>query len=262
MDQPIPNWLRAFLIFVAFQAMLLVLVLVNTDLVKLFVPFAATPLNARFIAALYVSLGAGVLLAAFATRLRTVRLVLIGIGIATGVLFVLTLPHLGELNPFPTFWMLFYLIDPLVVLYAFWRLDWRETVAGKANPLAPVWLVEAAVFGIGGLVLLIVPQVAITLWPWAMTEALSQLYSAFFITIALIAILAARESQREGTRILVFMLCALAVLVLVASVLHLPRFKPGAPTLIWFVFFIVQALAFGAILIRQRARPILKGATA
>lgn len=262
MDNPLPIWLRVFLGFVAFQAMELVLVLVNTDLVKIFVPFTATPLNARFIAALYVSLGVGVLLAAFATRLRTIRLILIGIGVATGVLFVLTLPRLGELDQFPTFWMLFYLIDPLVVLYAFWRLDWHDAAGRGPNPMAPVWWIEAALFGIGGLVLLLAPQTAITLWPWSMTEALSQLYSAFFITIALVCILAAREPRWDGVRLIVFMLCALAVLVIVASLLHLPRFKPGTATVAWFAFFAVQAVTSGTILIRQRARPFLKGAMA
>ena len=47
------------------------------------------------------------------------RLVLIGVGLATALLFVMTLPRLPQINPFPIFWMLFYLIDPALVLFTF-----------------------------------------------------------------------------------------------------------------------------------------------
>ena len=47
-----------------------------------------------------------------------------------------------------------------------------------------------------------------------------------------------------------------------ASLLHLPRFKPGTATIAWFAFFAIQAVTSGSILIRQRARPFLKGAVA
>jgi hypothetical protein len=262
MDRPLPTWLRLVLIFVALQAELLALVLFQPDWVKFFVPFAATPLNARFIAALYVSLGLGVLLAAFASQFRAVRLVLIGIGLATGLLFLMTLPRLGELSPFPTFWMLFYLVDPMLVLFTFWKLGWRDSQARGRNPLAPLWIAESIIFGVGGIVLLVLPQTAISLWPWSMTEQLSQLYSMFFISISIISFLAARELRWAGVQLLVFMIGALALLVLVASALHLARFKPGPSTAVWFAFFALEELAFGGLSIRQSLRAPAKGAIA
>ncbi len=262
MDRPLPTWLRLILVFVAFQAELLVLVLFQPDWVKFFVPFAATPLNARFIAALYVSLGLGVLLAAFAGQYRAARLVLIGVGLAPALQFLMTLPRLGQLSPFPTFWMLFYLVDPLLVLFTFWKLGWRDSPAGGSSPLAPLWFGQSIIFGIGGIVLLVLPQPAIALWPWGMTEPLAQLYSMFFISISLISVLAARERRWASVQLVVFMLGALAVLVLVASALHLDRFKPGPGTAIWFAFFVLEALTFGGLYVRQSLRAPAQGALA
>ena len=184
--------------------------------VSLFVPFAATPLNARFIAALYVSLGLGVLLSAFAEQFRAVRLVMIGVGLATALLFVMTLPRLPQINPFPTFWMLFYLIDPVLVLLTFWKLGWRDS-PGTEEPARAAVAQPVHPFGIAGVVLLILPQTAIALWPWTMSEELSQMYSMFFLSISAITLLAAREPRWPAVRFVALMVGALALLVLAAS---------------------------------------------
>jgi hypothetical protein len=227
--------------------------------VSLFVPFAATPLNARFIAALYVSLGLGVLFAAFAEQYRAVRLVLIGVGLATALLFVMTLPRLPQINPFPTLWMLFYLIDPLLVLLTFWKLGLRDSPGDGTNPLAPLWLSQCLLFGIAGVVLFFLPQIAIALWPWTMSEDLSQMYSMFFLSISVISLLAAREPRWPAVRLVALMVEVLALLVLVASSLHLDRFKPGPSTVVWFAFFVLEALIFGGLVIRRGLRVPAQG---
>jgi hypothetical protein len=262
MDQPLPRWLRVILIFVALQAEELVLVMFVPSWVSLLVPFAATPLNARFIAALYIALGLGVLLSAFAEQYRAVRLILIGVALATALLFVMTLPRLPQINPFPTFWMLFYLIDPLLVLFTFWKLGWRDSPGSGKNPLALLWLSQCILFGAAGVVLLILPQTAIALWPWTMSVDLSQMYSMFFLTISVIALLAAREPRWPAVRYVAVMVGALALLVLVASSLHLDRFKPGPVTVIWFAFFALEALIFGGLVIRRGLRVPVQGVAA
>ena len=74
-------------------------------------------MNARFIAAIYTALGLGVLLCSMARSFREVRIVLFGIGFATGLLFLLTLFRMivypGELSlsvvsamaALPWFWL-------------------------------------------------------------------------------------------------------------------------------------------------------------
>lgn len=259
MDRPLPIWLRIILLFVALQAVELAPVMFVPAWVSVFVPFAATPLNARFIAALYVSLGLGVLLAAFAAQYRAVRLVMIGVGLATALLFFMTLPRLPQINPFPTFWMLFYLIDPVLVLLTFWKLGWRDSPAEGKNPLAPLWLSQCILFGMLGVVLLLLPQTAIALWPWSMSEELSQMYSMFFLSISVIALLAAREPRWPAVRLVAIMVGALALLVLTASALHLDRFRPGPATIAWFAFFALEALIFGWLVIRRSLRAPAQG---
>ena len=105
MDRPIPWRQRAILILVAAQALLLVAVFFQTTLVNLLVPWPASPLNARFIASIYTAFGIGVLMCSFSRTFREVRIVLFGIGFATGLLFLLTLYRMffypGELDHFP-----------------------------------------------------------------------------------------------------------------------------------------------------------------
>jgi hypothetical protein len=258
----LPIWLRLIFLFVALQALELVVVFFQPTLVQLLVPWPATPLNARFIAALYVSLGFGVLLCAFARSFRAVRIVLLGIGLSTAILFFLTLPHLGELNPFPFWWMLFYFVDPLLVAFTFWKFRWQNEGRGVRNPFAFVWFANAALLAAAGLFLLLLPRSAIAVWPWSVTEPLAQLYSAFFLTLAVASVLAAREPGFEGTQLPSVMIFILAALVLAVSLLHLDRFKPGVSTTLWFTLFSVEALVFAFILIRQRGYSSIQGATA
>jgi hypothetical protein len=263
MERSIPWWLRAIFWLTAAQALLLVLALFDPQYVSLLVPWPASPLNSRFIASLYVSLGLGVLLCSMARSFREMRLVLLGIGMATILLFCLTILRMyfypGELKQFPTFWLLFYIVDPLLVAFAFWRFGWGDTTLRGISSLTPLWLVQSGVFGVLGFILLLLPVTARGFWPWAITEPQAQLYSAFFLTLAVLSLLAIRELAWQGIRWLVFMLMLLALLVLVISLLHLSRFTNSITTIIWFVWFGVEALVFGSLFIHHLVRPSPKG---
>jgi len=264
MTQPLPWWLRAIFVLVAAQALLLIAALFQPPLVSLLVPWPASPLNARFIASMYTALGLGVLLCSMARSFREVRIVLFGIGFATGLLFFLTLFRMivypGELTKFPLFWMSFYLIDPLLVIFSFWRLGGTDTVPTGPNPLKWLWIIQAIIWGAFGLLLLIFPNVSMNIWPWEMTVQLSQLYSGLFLSLSVVSALAAREPRWEGVRILVFIFAILAVLVLIISIVHIGRFKSDASIIIWFVFFGAEAVIFGGLLISHLVRPSVKGA--
>lgn len=251
----LPVWTRVILVLVALEALELVVVFYQIDLVKLLVPWPATPLNARFIAALYTSLGIGVLASAFARQPNQVRIILLGIGVATGLLFVITLPYLSGLNPFPTVWMFFYVLDPALVAFAFWRLrgQWG-TPPPRANPLAAFWGVQAILLGVSGVFMLFAPAEAVSVWPWVLTVPLAQLYSAFFITLALGCVLAWRDARWSSARLLALSAFFLALMVLGVSLYHLDRFKPGLPTILWFGIFGLECLAFGVLLIYKQVR--------
>ena len=242
----------------AAQALLLLLALVQPSQVNLLVPWPASPLNARFIASLYVALGAGVVLCSVARGFREMRIVLVGIGLATALLLVLTVirmvVHPHELTTFPLFWLLFYVIDPLLVGLVFLRLGWGGADAPDATPPRALWFVEAALFGAAGLILLLLPAAARSLWPWTITEPQSQLYSAFFITLAVASLLAARERSWAGVRWLVFMIAFLALLVLAVSLIHLGRFTSGGSTAVWMVVLVAELLACGGLFVALSVR--------
>jgi hypothetical protein len=156
--------------------------------------------------------------------------------------------------------MLFYLIDPLLVAFSFWRLGGRDKAPSEPNPLALLWVIQAVILGVFGLLLLFFPGVAMNIWPWSMTVQLSQLYSGFFISLCVVSLMAVREPRWEGVRLLVFIFATLAVLVLIVSVVHFSRFKSDASTVVWFVFFAAEAIVFGGLLISHLVRPSVKGA--
>ena len=83
MAQPLPWWLRAIFVLIAAQALLLVAAFFQPPLISLLVPWPASPLNARFIAAIYTALGLGVLLCSMARSFREVRIVLFGMMLVT-----------------------------------------------------------------------------------------------------------------------------------------------------------------------------------
>jgi hypothetical protein len=258
-----PWGVRAVLWITAAQALLLVLALVDPHYLNLLVPWPASPLNARFIAALYVSLAVGVVACSFARWYIEARIVLVGIAMVTTVLFFLTLlrmylhPH--ELPHAPIFWLLFYAIDPLMVAAVFWRFGWGPRQAQVKSALTVVWVVEALLFGLPGLVFLISPDSAISIWPWAITEPQAQLYSVFFLTIATASLLAAQEARWEAVRWLALMIALLAVLVLAVSLFHLTRFTRPDATTAWFITFAAEALVFGGVFVvrlRRTSAPV------
>jgi peptidoglycan/LPS O-acetylase OafA/YrhL len=87
------------------------------------------------------------------------------------------------------------------------------------------------------------------------------LYACFILTFAIGAALAARETSDRAIRDFLFASLGLAVLALVASALHIDRFKPEPVTTVWFSAFGVAAIAFAvAILVQTRATPLARSA--
>ena len=88
MDRGLPWWLRVLFVVVAAQALLLLAVFYQSELVSLLEPWPATPLNARFVASLYTALGLGVLQGADRTGWQRLALKLQPILIVLALLFL------------------------------------------------------------------------------------------------------------------------------------------------------------------------------
>src|SRR5215210_3916475 len=112
-------WIRAYLLFAALQGLGIGL----TGLLlppEMQIPLRISPLNARFVAALYVAGGVGMLWAAFSRRRTETRVFVIGFGLATGLILVLTIFNWMEFTadglPHRPVWIFDYVVDPLIAL--------------------------------------------------------------------------------------------------------------------------------------------------
>jgi hypothetical protein len=262
MERSLSPWLRAFFLLVTVQALVVAAGLVWPSLISQLLPWEASPLNARFIAALYAMGGLSALLSLLATRYVEARITLIEIGLVTLLLLLITLPRLGEFvapRSFPIGWLLSYTVDPLLAALLLWRMRGHDHAPAGANLLAPMFIAYAVALGLIGLVLLALPGLAAQTWPWELPAVLGQLYSVFFLGMAACAALAAREPRWAGVRIYLIANLFLLVLVVIVSLLHIDRFHAGPPTWIWFGFCMVVATSFTRALLggmRPIAEPL------
>jgi hypothetical protein len=252
---PMTWWLRAYLVFASVQGIGIGL----TGMLlppEMQIPLRISPLNARFVAALYLAGGIGTLLAAFARRRSEVRIFVIGFGLATGMILVLTIAHWAEFmaDPLPhrAVWIFDYVTDPALAVLVVPLARLWPTRLGVRHALSPLFVVQAAVFALLGGLLVLVPDAVATVWPWVLPPLLGQLYGCFFLTYALGAALAARDTEARAISIFMASTLALMLLVLVASVLHIDRFKPEPVTWVWFAAFGLGAVVFAAALARRQ----------
>ncbi len=251
-----PWWVRAYLVFAVVQGLGIGL----TGLLlppEMQIPLRISPLNARFVAALYIAGGVGVLwAAAFARRRSEARLFVIGFGFATALILVLTIVHWSEFMadelPHRPVWLFDYVADPLLALVIVPAAALWPPRAGVRHRLTPLFVVEACIFGSLGLALLVAPAAVASGWPWNLPPLLGQLYACFFLTFAVGAALAARETEPRAIVAFGASTLVLAVLVLLASLLHLDRFKPEPVTWIWFTAWSLGACALLGAIVSQR----------
>ncbi|HEY1292727.1 MAG TPA: hypothetical protein VGJ60_06490 [Chloroflexota bacterium] len=233
-------WIRAYLVFAAVQGFGIGLTGLQSP-ADIEIPLRITPLNARFVAALYVAGGVGVLWGAFSQRRTQARLFVVAFAFATALILAVTLLHWSEFLavglPHQPVWMFDYIVDPLLGLAVihFARL-WPPWPTRK-HVLTPLLVVQAVAFGLVGLALLVVPDTMAALWPWALPPVLGQVYGCFFLTFALGAGVAAGEVEPHAVRGFLLSTLTLMALVLLASWLHVDRFKAEPVTVIWFAAF-------------------------
>lgn len=249
-----PIWVRIFFLLVVVQALSIGRSLLWPELISANLPWPASPLNARFVAALYWMGAITALLSMFAARYAEVRIGVIEIGVLTGTLLLLTLPHLGEFTPetFPTRWIVLYTLDPLAAGAIVWFMRRADPPPPGRNQFAPFFLAYAILLVIIGAALLVAPAFVAQLWPWNLPPILGQVYSIFFLTFALGGWLAARDPRWEAAWIYVVANLTMLVLVLIVSVVHADRFKAGLSSWLWYGAWLGIALAFAAILVNGR----------
>lgn len=227
--------------------------LVEPTWITVVLPWEASPLNARFIGALYMMGAISAFLCMISTQYAEVRISLIEIGFVTGTLLLITIPHFSEFTAanFPYRWVIFYTIDPLAVILILWLSRGKDKVPTGRNQYLLVFMAYAFVLTIVGIVLFILPQWAGNLWPWALPPILGQVYSVYFLTFAIGALLSAREPRWRGVWVYLAANLSMFVLIVGVSMLHSGRFRPGVPTWVWYAIWLSATAAFATALVRR-----------
>jgi len=259
----LPVWVRLFLLLIALETVPFAIGLFDPTFINVLLPWPVSPLNARFIASLYVSVGATLLASQAAGSWREVRILVVLILTATALILAVTLARLvldpTEMQSFPTLWLASYVLDPLLAALVLLRIGRRSADSGDGNPYKAAWIVAGAAFGLIGLLSLLAPGIARSIWPWAMTEPQSQLYGAVLFAFGAASALAARETGWRAARWLALLMFFFAALVLLSSFLHLGRFTQSGSAAVWFAFFFAQLLISAIALVQRELRPIFEG---
>src|SRR5204863_6272606 len=143
------------------------------------------PLHARFLGSMYLSGATFMAGCILASRWDEVRVVLPGIAIWTGMLFVVSLFYLDQFDFTRNqawVWFAAYLVYPLIAIWLAWRHRGDAWAASFAGPGLPRWvriylLAQGLVMTALALALLLAPGLMVPVWPWKITPLLAQIYS-------------------------------------------------------------------------------------
>src|SRR5439155_13083203 len=113
-------------------------------------PVAVSPLNARFIGALYLAAAVGMILSAAGRDLADVRIFLVAFGIISILVLFVTVGYWGDFTArrVPVIWLAVYVVDPIAVVAAFLALRPLLPARPGRHGLSALFLVEAVVLGV------------------------------------------------------------------------------------------------------------------
>jgi hypothetical protein len=240
----IPIWLRAlFLINVILLAPQGIGFFSPTNIPF---PVAVTPLNARFIGALYLAAAVGMILSALGHDLADIRILLFAFAVISVLVLGVTFAYWGDFaaKRVPIIWLATYVVDPIAAAIALSTLRPLQPAQSRGHRLSTLFRLECGIFGVVGIFLVLAPGTAALLWPWKINPLLSQVYGAFLLAFAVGALLASGERRPSALVPPLASTLALVFLALVASLLHLDRFTAGLASGIWFGVLLVAIVAF------------------
>ncbi|MBV8196957.1 MAG: hypothetical protein JO263_02385 [Candidatus Eremiobacteraeota bacterium] len=225
-------------------------------------PFAVPPLHARFLGAMYLSGAVGLTLNLMAREWAEVRVITTMLAIWTGMLGLVSLVRFAAFDWSRAqvwFWFFAYICFPLVAAWITWcQRTETNGHAGRALPpgIRTYLLVQGILATLLAVVLLLAPAFMKTVWPWAISPLLTQLYGAPFLSYGLGSIYAARQRTWSEVRTVVAVILVFALSVLGASIVHARSFNfHSLAAWIWFGGFTVASLFLlvrSAIVLRTR----------
>jgi hypothetical protein len=256
----VPWWLRAYLVVGALQGLAIGLTGMFRPAHVVGFPLATTPLNTRFVASFYLAGAAGLIASAAVRRAIDARIYVFGFIAVTTLLLIATLwywsTYTADGVPYP--WLLSYILEPIAGIAIIRALHLEHPARPGRHSLTPVFLAQAALFGLLGIVLAAAPSLAVRMWPWALTAVLARTYAAIFLAFAAGAALAAGERRPEAVRPFALSSLVLVGAAAIASLLHHAKFDGGPSTWVWAAALaagIVGFTAAGAASLRREVEP-------
>jgi hypothetical protein len=221
------------------------------------IPWLVPPLHARFLGSMYLS-GTTFMIGGILSRYYgEVRVMVRVIDSWTGMLFVVSLFYLGEFDYSRSqvwIWFGAYILYPLVALWLIWRdRAWQRPVEGTT---LPQWarhylLGQGVVVTLLALLLLFLPDVMASVWPWNITRLLAQIYAAPFLAYGVSSVMISRLRTWPEVRVVVTATFVFALGVLVASIIHRQLFSfADLATLLWLGGFLVTTIMLGLLTVQ------------
>jgi hypothetical protein len=214
-------------------------------------PLSAAALGAFYWAA-FVLLATG----ARATGWAAVRPIALPVLVIAIVLLVVTLVHLDRFDMdslFGVFWLCAYVAAPPLLLFGI-AAQLRAEQGGGADTggrtlpgaLRALIALEAAVMLAVSALLLLAPDTATDLWPWALTPLTSRALGAFTLGVALVGLIVARENRLFPFGGVALAYVALGALQLLALALHAGDLGDDGAANAAYIAFCAAILATGA----------------
>jgi hypothetical protein len=215
------------------------------------------PLHARFVGVSYLFGGVYMIGCLLATHRSQVSPALPAIGIFTSLLLLVTLLNLEafdfDLGPVWG-WTVSYVVYPILAFTLAWVYRHRgNPVDGPPlEPWARAFLqVQAVVFGVLGLALLMFRETMVDVWPWPITTGLAQFYGGPFLAYAFCSWAYARRHAWVETAPIVPAMLSFTAGTLIVSSMHGELFSAGdVADWVWFVGFGFATLALSAMAVR------------
>jgi len=228
-------------------------------LASIFTWLVLPPLHARFVGAIYAFgavFMAGCLLARHQAEVRWgVQM----IGVWTGMLFVISLLNLGafDFTRLPVWiWFASYIIYPIIAIWMTVRQPTMMQSTDLPGAALSGWargflLVQGILVTLLALLLFFFPAFMVMLWPWKVTQVLTQMYAGPLLSYGLGSLLFSRQEKWLGVRALVPGMLVFTATTVVISFIHFNLFSlTEAPDLLWFGWFIIATVVLAIMTFR------------
>ena len=215
------------------------------------------PLHARFVGVAYLFGGVFMIGCLLARCRSAVAPALPAIGIFTSLLLLVTLLNLEafdyDLGP-PWVWTVSYVVYPVLAFALAWLC--RDTGPPVPGTGLDGWartflLVQAGVFGVLGLGLLVAREVLVDLWPWPISNGVAQFYGGPFLAYAYCSWAYARKQTWTEVAPVVPAMLVFTAGTFVVSLIHDELFSAGdVADWVWFAGFAAAAAVLAAMTVR------------